>query len=149
MRKQALGILTAVSLLVMLMLTAASVCAQTGARVDITVPFDFVIGTKTFSAGTYALTYKDSNTIQIQGRHRVNMFFPTTVVDTRKRQNELIFKRYGDQVFLSAIFVEGDDAGRAVKVSPIERQLIQARKGMDKSSSDPEIVSIKLGETKH
>lgn len=142
MKKQALGILTAASLFVML--TAASVCAQTGTRVDINVPFEFVIGTKTLPAGAYVLTYMQANTIQIQGRHGVSMLFPTTVVEAKKTENELVFKRYGNQVFLSAIWLKGDNDGRAVKVSRAERELIRASRGTDKRSPEPEIVSIKL-----
>jgi hypothetical protein len=70
------------------------------------------------------------------------MFFLTGPAKGKRTRNELGFNRYGDKYFLSRLWTEGDDAGRAVRISSSERELIQARSALVKSASEPQIVSI-------
>jgi len=134
-------ILTTLSFLVML--TATSVYAQSSTDLVANIPFEFVIGNRTFPAGEYTFTYRFTHVIQIQSQDRdTAMFVSTGPVEAKKTRNELVFHRYGDQYFLSRLWTEGDDAGRAVTMSSSERELIQARSGMARSSSEPQMVSI-------
>ena len=141
MKRQALMILTTLSFLVML--TAMSVYAQSSTELVANIPFEFVIGNRAFPAGEYTFTYRFTNVIQIQSRDRgESMFVLTGPVKPKKTRNELRFNRYGDKYFLSRLWTEGDDVGRAVRMSSSERELIQARSGMSRSSSAPQMVSI-------
>ena len=141
MKRQALMILTTLSFLVML--TATSVYAQSSTALVANIPFEFVIGNRAFPAGEYTFTNRFTNVIQIQSLDRgESMFVLTGPVKAKKTRNELRFNRYGDKYFLSRLRTDGDDAGRAVRMSSSERELIQAKSGMAKSSSEPQIVSI-------
>jgi len=141
MKRQALMILTTLSFLVML--TATSVYAQSSAAVVANIPFEFVIGNRAFPAGEYTFTYRFTNVIQIQSLDSgESMFVLTRPAETKKTRNELVFNRYGDKYFLSRLRTDGDDVGRAVRISSSERELIQARVGMAKSSSEPQMVSV-------
>ena len=141
MKRQALMILTTLSFLVML--TATSVYAQSSAAVVAKIPFEFVIGNRAFPAGEYTFTYRFTNVIQIQSLDSgESMFVLTRPAETKKTRNELVFNRYGDKYFLSRLRTDGDDVGRAVRISSSERELIQARVGMAKSSSEPQMVSV-------
>ena len=141
MKRQALMILTSLSLFVML--TATSVYAQVGNVQVANIPFEFVIGNKAFPAGRYTVTYLDTHLMRIQSNdHGESLFVITGRVEARKTRNEFVFNRYGDQYFLSTLWMEGNHVGRAVRVSRSERKLIQARSALDRSASGPQIVSI-------
>jgi len=141
MKRQALMILTTLSFLVML--TATSVYAQTSTGLMANIPFEFVIGNRAFPAGEYTFTNRFTNVIQIQSLDRgESMFVLTGPAKGKKTRNELGFNRYGDKYFLSRLWTEGDDAGRAVRMSSSERELIHARSGMAKSSPEPQMVSV-------
>jgi len=134
-------ILTSLSLFVML--TATSVYAQSSTALVANIPFEFVIGDRAFPAGEYTFTNRFTNVIQIQSLDRgESMFFSTGPAKGKKTRNELRFNRYGDKYFLSRLWTEGDDVGRAVRMSSSERELIQARSGMARSSSKPQMVSV-------
>ena len=141
MKRQAFMILTTLSFLVML--TATSAYAQSSTGLVANIPFEFVIGNRAFPAGEYSFSYKYMNVIQIQSEDRgESMFVLTGPVKGKKTRNELGFNRYGDKYFLSRLWTEGDDAGRAVRMSSSERELIQARSGMARSSPAPQMVSV-------
>ena len=141
MKRQALMILTTLSFLVML--TATSVYAQFSTVQVANIPFEFVIGNRAFPAGEYTFTNRFTNVIQIQSLDRgESMFVLTGPVEAKKTRNELVFRRYGDKYFLSRLWTEGDNVGRAVRMSSSERELIQARSGMARSSSVPQMVSV-------
>ena len=139
MKRQAFTILTTLSFLVML--AATSVYAQFSNVQVAKIPFEFVIGNKAYPAGEYTVTYIDTHLMRIQNNDRgESAFVITGRIEAKKTRSELVFKRYGDQYFLSALWMEGDHVGRAVRVSRSERNLIQARSALDSSASG--IVSI-------
>ena len=141
MKRQALMILTTLSFMVML--AATSVYSQTSTGLMANIPFEFVIGNRAFPAGEYTFTYRFTNVIQIQSLDRgESIFVLTGPAEAKKTRNELGFNRYGDKYFLSRLWTEGDDAGRAVRMSSSERELIQARSGMARSSSESQMVSV-------
>ena len=143
MKRQALMILTCLSLFVML--TATSVYAQVSNVQVANIPFEFVIGNKAFPAGRYTVTYLDTHLMRIQSNdHGESLFVITGRVEAKKTRNEFVFNRYGDQYFLSTLWTDGDHIGRAVSVSRSERESIHSRSGMAKTSSEPEMVSVMI-----
>lgn len=146
MKRQAFVILTTLTLLVML--TAASVDAQSNPALVANIPFEFVIGTKAFPAGEYnfaptQLGGADAVKIQSADGH-VTAFVPTWTARVKEAQGEpkLVFNRYGDQYFLSTLWTEGDHIGRVVRMSRSERELIRVRSALVTSAPEPKIVSI-------
>ena len=92
MKRQALMILTTLSLFVML--TATSVHAQSSSALAANIPFEFAIGNRSFPAGEYTFTHRFTNVIQIQSLDRgESMFVLTGPAKGKKTRNELRFNR--------------------------------------------------------
>lgn len=89
-------ILATLSLFVML--TATSVYAQFDSMVVAKIPFEFVIGTKTFPEGEYTITYMDTHLIRIHSKgYDQSMFVVAGPAEAKKMGNILVFNRYGDR----------------------------------------------------
>lgn len=78
-----------------------------------TVPFDFVIGNKTFTAGTYRISRISDDPragLSIQSADgKTNMLFrPTSLDFTPNDQAKLQFLHEGDLYFLTGIFTASD-----------------------------------------
>jgi hypothetical protein len=123
--------------------TATSVYAQSDSALVAKIPFEFVIGNKTFPAGEYTVRYTYRSVIQILNRDGgACLFVPTRLAKGRKRMgDELVFSRYGDQYFLSTLWRAGD-VGRAVGISRSERELIQTRSESAKNSPQLQMVPV-------
>src|SRR6266550_2312662 len=124
MKKQAFGIFTVLSL--MLMLTAASVHAQSK-RSSITIPFSFTVGQETLPAGEYTIepNRKDSDNVWLIQSKSGNdsVLFTTNSVWTNKSQEQtrLVFNKYEGRHFLSQIWNAGDNSGRELRIPRAER----------------------------
>jgi len=133
MKKQAFGILTMFSLL--LVLTAVSVNAQSK-RSSINIPFSFNVGQKTLPAGEYTVEpiRKDSlNVWLVENRsgHASALFTTIAVwVNETREETRLVFNKYDGQYFLSQIWKSGDNSGRELQIPRVERQL--AKKGIQR-----------------
>lgn len=128
MTKQALKNFTMLS--VVLMLTSVSVAAQSERSEITSIPFNFTAGEKTLPAGEYVAKpdRKSSGVWVIQSRDgRVSAFFTTNAVQASKTQQRtrLIFNRYGDQYFLSQIWITGNNSGRELFMPSVERELVK------------------------
>jgi hypothetical protein len=114
------------SLAVLLTMIAATAQAQTEV---INIPFDFNVGNETLPAGEYVVrrNRSDSEPIWlIENRDgNAGAFFITATVHARRTQNrtKLIFNKYGDQHFLSQIWITGNNSGRELVVQRQEREL--------------------------
>lgn len=142
MKRQAIMILTILSLFVML--TATSVYAQSDMRLKVNIPFEFSVRNRVLPAGEYIVRYRIRHLLEIRtvdGRG-VQFFTFFTQARTTPIQSALVFHRYGDQYFLSKIWTEGEDTGREIFESRAERELIRARSALVKSALAPQIVSI-------
>jgi hypothetical protein len=142
MKKQAFGILTMFSLL--LVVTAASVHAQSK-RSSINIPFNFNVGQRTLPAGEYTVEplRKDSHTVWLvenRSQH-ASVLFTTTAAWTRETPEEtkLVFNRYDNQNFLSQIWIAGDNSGRQLQRRQSELQLA-------KNGIQPEKVFVTLAD---
>ena len=100
-------------------------------RIRADIPFNFTIGDTTLSAGKYELRRVEDlaqNVLEISsvdGRTRV--IFDATPAQTRDtrpaNQSELIFDKYGDQYFLSQIWVAGSSSGHELAKSRMEKKI--------------------------
>lgn len=134
MKKQALRTFTMLSLV--LMLTAVSVCAQSERSGVLNIPFNFIVGGKTLPAGEYTVepNRKDSHNVWlVQSREgNATALFATMPVRANQTQEEtkLVFRKYGDQYFLSRIWTPGGNTGRELVMPRLEREL--AKNGIER-----------------
>ena len=127
MKRQALKILTTSSLL--LILTAVSVAAQSERSKITNIPFSFIVGQKTLPAGEYTVepNRRDFDKVWlVQSREgNESALFTTVSVRANQPQEEtkLVFRKYGDQYFLSQIWTSGGNTGRELLKPRLEREL--------------------------
>jgi hypothetical protein len=123
MKKQHLFSLLAAVVL----LTAASFSAQTyGSPVKANIPFDFEAGNKHFSAGEYRLNaISTPNALSIIGGTSESglVLSRPTQSNSPSASTKLIFHQYGASYFLYQIWVAGDDSGRELPTTRVEKEL--------------------------
>ena len=133
MKKQ---IMTALLGLALTALTAASVFAQTGARMTVHVPFDFVVAGKQMPAGDYSVrrVTKDSASalvIQSEDGRRTAMVI-TNAAQREPQRAELRFRQHGESYFLAEVSIPGTAGVREIPRSKSEekrvRELIEQAK---------------------
>ena len=95
---------------------------QTGS-VKVKVPFNFILGEKTYPAGEYGfLAGKDNVVVQNSDGTRIAMRMANHATGRSTGKNgQVIFACYIDQCFLSQIWTPGQDDGR---------QLLRSRREM-------------------
>lgn len=149
MKKQAFRTITMLSLL--LVLAAVSVNAQGRSENSIAgnIPFDFAVGDTKLPAGNYTLrrialtTSYDRLVIKSSDGRGVShtvMTMPNRTSQVQK-QSKLVFNRYGDQYFLSQVWMAGSDTGRDLFPSRNERNLLNESK-LAKSKPEHQKVTL-------
>jgi hypothetical protein len=108
-----------------------AVCGFAGSQsvvMKVKVPFAFSAGDVTLPAGEYTITKENARgTLLIQGSQAnevclVQTFSGITYVPDGN--GSLLFKRYGDQYFLSQVFPAFAEAGQKLPVSKMEKEYI-------------------------
>lgn len=118
--------------LAMLCLVAAlsSICLMAQGPIQVTVPFDFTIGSKSFPSGDYVVRSGMAQTvlaIQSVDGHSAAMTLTTPMYGHNESGGaRLIFNRYGDRYFLSQVW-DGSQ-GRELSRSTSEKELIAKTK---------------------
>jgi hypothetical protein len=107
MKNRILGSITILGLF--FMLAMANVQAQTSGRVEVTVPFDFSVGKATLKAGAYTVKTLPGNALAIRsadGKTTALVNAPLTIgARDAKAGQRLVFNQYGDQYFLSQVWL--------------------------------------------
>jgi hypothetical protein len=122
MKKQRLFSLLATVVLI----TSGSLSAQTNDRpVKANIPFDFNAGGKHYSAGQYSVNAISDLALAILGQGSESGF-----VSSRRAQSsspsattKLIFHQYGTSYFLYQIWVQGENSGRQLPMTRVEKEL--------------------------
>jgi hypothetical protein len=143
MKRQAIMVLTTLSLLVML--TAPSVNGQSDMHLNVNIPFEFSVGKAILPAGEYTVRYGAQGLLVIQSvDRRLSQVFMTnsTQASATRDRSSLVFHQYGDRYFLSAIWTEGDYIGHELRKPHAELELVRARRAEAKSSRERQTVSI-------
>lgn len=117
--------ITTLSLFVALATTSAF--AQTSENFTVDVPFDFTVGSKTFSAGEYDVKKMNESSTALMVRSsdgRQAMVFLTNPASAKGDENvgQLVFNKYGHQYFLTRVQRPGGIA-RGLIQSSRERNL--------------------------
>ena len=152
MKKQAFRTITMLSFL--LVLAAFSVNAQrlSDNSIAVNIPFDFAVGQTKLPAGKYTLrpialpSSYDRIVIQSadgRGDTSTVMTGPNRTSEVQKQSN-LVFNRYGDQYFLSQVWLAGSDTGRDLFQSRNERNLAKESK-LARSKSEHQKVVLTAG----
>ena len=113
----------------LVLLTFSSAFAQSDRQTIIHIPFNFIVGEKSFEAGKYVIdrNKRDSDAVWVI-RHKDGsgtafvMTRPVYSIDTQEA-TKLVFHRYDDLYFLSEFWTEGSDTGREVQISNREKAL--------------------------
>ena len=146
MKKQTFRIITMLSFL--LVLAAVSVNAQrlSDDSLAVNIPFDFAFGETRLPAGNYTLrrivlpSSYDRVVIQSgRGDTHTVMTRPNRNSEVSKQSN-LVFNRYGDQYFLSQVWMSGSDTGRELFQSRNERNLAKESKLARSKSEHQKVV---------
>lgn len=100
---------------------------QMDVLMKIDVPFEFIAGGKTLPAGTYEVMGSSlHNFIWLRNRTADRMAIERTIPvqgKTTARRSTLVFNRYGNTHFLSRVAIYGNETGRQLIRSRLEREL--------------------------
>jgi len=98
-------------------------------KIRANIPFDFIVADQRFSAGEYLIGNanqdSDNGVMLIHSmKGSANAFRLTIPVSTLaiKDETKLVFHRYGDQYFLSEVWLAGTNTGRMLSESRSERE---------------------------
>jgi hypothetical protein len=111
-----------------LMLAVVSVSAQSRGKIDVNVPFDFSFNNQTLPAGAYSIRQISQNSMLVEsadGQKRViaQVTGRVQLDANEKASNEkLVFHQYGNQYFLSQVWMVRGSDGRELNQSRAERQ---------------------------
>lgn len=127
---------------------AASAYAQSGRRMTVHVPFDFVVAGKQMPAGDYSVrrVSKDSeNALVIQsadGRRAATVF--TNASQREASRAELRFRQHGESYFLAEVSIPGTAGVREVPRSKSEerrvRELIEQAKADGRATTGKSVT---------
>ncbi|HKO96849.1 MAG TPA: hypothetical protein VJU86_07655 [Pyrinomonadaceae bacterium] len=152
MKKELVKGITMVMAVVAIALTTAAVSAnaQSAKKVVTDVPFDFIIGDKTLSAGEYSVKSLSApeNALLIQdadGKSAgVRLAFPITPRNNRGAR--LVFHQYGKKYFLAEVWTGAGEVGRHLTKSrqerAIERELSTIASKSEMSESMYKVVEV-------
>jgi hypothetical protein len=119
--------------------------AQVNVGLRAKVPFDFIVGEKTFSAGTIStrgVTASEAGSVSIRNLNNneqaSRVAHRLTATDTAKH-GKLVFHKYGDRYYLAEIWVPGYKAWKVEK-SKSERTV--EREARLAQNTKLEVVSV-------
>jgi hypothetical protein len=114
------------AVLMMVLMTSASMFGQYTGRMNVTVPFNFVVENTQFHAGDYVIEKIANGRLRIHtddGRISANFIaIPTEGKETAERAT-FTFRRYGHEYFLSKIMTPGLNVGWEVMEGKAEQEL--------------------------
>ncbi len=145
MKQQLLKIFSMLTLAVTFAVVA--VYANPARPLTANIPFDFSVGNKTLPAGVYTVApLTTPGVLRIRREDgRAGVLTQTRGVEAGRGQDQtkLVFRRYGDQYFLTQVWTAGDSNGRELGQSRTERDLIRSRsKYLAQHAVEPEVVFI-------
>ena len=137
---------------IVLVTTVASAQAQSPAyRITANIPFDFSIGDRNLSSGTYsigrALQNSDDTVLSIlDGYGRSKAISSSHGVQTWRTRDKttLISHRYEDQYFLYRVWLAGQTTGRDFSISRNERDI---RRNLAQNASTGKVAANGAVET--
>lgn len=145
MTKKLYSTLAMMSLILMLAVSSAQ--AQSKGALEINVPFDFNVGSKTLPAGSYTVKQLTQNSMLVRSADGETSAIAQTVGGATLGANEktaaprLIFRQYGDQYFLAQVWMVKDGEGRALNKSDAEMKAAETLK-LAGNADSPRTIAI-------
>src|SRR5258708_12360337 len=124
--KYLLGLFVGLSLV----LSALPGHAQDSDRINVTIPFDFVVGDKQLKAGDYVVeSLLDGRALRLRSKGEDVQQIALTVPITNQTGNHerLLFQHDGGQYLLSQVWFWGDEDGRELSRGVQEKSLGKSR----------------------
>lgn len=114
----------------LLTVSSVSVFAQSDRQTVVNIPFNFIVGDKSLSAGQYILerNKRDNDTVWVitrkdTGAGRKVFLTISSRSDNPAEDTKLVFHRYENYYFLTSFSVAGSNTGRELQMSDRERNL--------------------------
>jgi hypothetical protein len=114
-------------------MAVVTVQAQSRGKLEITIPFDFHVGSKTLPAGEYSVKQLTQNSMLIKSANGEMIAIAQTPRAVQAGPNEktaqerLVFQQYGKQYFLSQVWMVRGSDGRELNKSDAEREAAKER----------------------
>jgi hypothetical protein len=111
-----------------LLMAVISVQAQSGRKLEVNIPFEFQIGSQTLPAGEYSVKRLTQNSVLVRsldGERSAIAQTPgsiTTDESGKATQEKLVFNQYGNQYFLSQVWMARGSDGRELYKSSAEHK---------------------------
>jgi hypothetical protein len=116
----------------MFALAPASMSQMRPGDTVVDVPFAFVIDGQTLPPGHYIVASTNNDRIRISNPKNFGVYLSTHAASrTDSDGSKLVFHRYGDTYFLSAVWVTGSTMGRELARSRAERELANHKTEME------------------
>lgn len=117
-------------LFLLLTVSSVSVFGQSDRQTVVNIPFDFIVGDKTMSAGHYIIerNKRDSDTVwtitskDTGASRKAFLTVPSQSLDTAEK-TQLRFHKYENTYFLTSFTVAGSNTGRELQMSDKEKNL--------------------------
>ena len=118
-------------------ISSAPAHAQTGSRVSVNIPFDFVVGNATLKAGQYKVEQVESGLLSFSGLDGQEHRFALAILGNSANvghHTHFVFTRYGSEAFLSKVFLSDDNDCNQLPRSNREKELIRDQANGDEFS---------------
>lgn len=124
--KQRILMMTA-SLLALMAMAVVSANAQTGAKLDAHVPFDFAAGEVRLKAGDYSVKRIARNAFLLRSAdNKTAIIVQAPIALDQRREGSparLVFRRYEGEYFLTQVWSDASTEGRQINTSKTEERL--------------------------
>ena len=119
--------LSGIVLGLMLVLSAVPGHADNTKKIKVTIPFDFVVGSKQLKAGNYVVqSWENSGDGALLFRSKdggaQQIVFVVPVENNTGYHERLVFHRYGDEQFVAQVWFMGDEEGYELIPGSRERE---------------------------
>jgi len=129
----------------LMMMTIWSVNAQSGARIEANVPFDFTAGDAKLKAGSYSVTRISRNAFLLRNADlKTSVVLQAPVAIEQRREGSparLVFKRYGDSYFLAQVWSDVRAEGRQLNSSKTEESLAKQFKHKNETARVVDVLA--------
>jgi hypothetical protein len=122
------------------LLSVLPLAAQVGNGVKFTAPFPFYVGDTKLPSGSYSLTQPENLNFQValirsvDGSHSaITTVNPTDFLETPS-QSKVIFKKYGGNLYLNSVIVEGYDTGIVALSTKAEKKAAEMATAVEERS---------------
>jgi len=129
-----LGLVLSMSSLMVMLAVVPALGAGTGSldhKIQVDIPFDFMVGDRTFPGGTYTFTQPTITRrvllIRSLDGHESALVLTQSVQKslTPSDETKLVFTRYGDQYFLAQVWTVGNLSGLGLRKSGTESEVAE------------------------